>query len=145
MNWKKISIERLSEYPARQRAVENLSERLKSLELSYASIKAARTDGSPITGGGKGREDALINNIVERQELKRNLRIVQHEVRITRRGLDSLTSEEKEVLFRFYIAQTSRHVEELCQRLNYEKTKIYVIKDRALKNFTRACYGIVEL
>ncbi len=145
MNWKKVSIERLSEYSDRKRAIENLSDKLRSLEIDYESIKAARTDATPVRGGGNSREDALIGNIVEREMLKRNLRIVRYELRITNNGLNALTDEEREVLFRFYITRTNRHVEELCERLNYEKTKIYAIKDRALKKFTRACYGIVEL
>ncbi len=145
MNWKTVSIERLKKYPEQRKAVENIPEQLRALELNYTSIKAARTDGTPVKGGGNGREDALINNIVEREELKKNLRIVRCELGVTNNGLNALTDEEREVLFRFYITRTSRHVEELCERLNYEKTKIYLIKDRALKKFTRACYGIVEL
>ena len=146
MNWQKISIERLKDYENRRNALDLIPEQIEALESNFTSIRAARTDGIPVKdGGGNKREDALINNIVMRQELERNLRIAEAETKITEKGLAVLNEIERTVLDKFYINKSRRHIEELCERLNYEKSRVYDIKDSALRKFTLACYGIVEL
>ena len=134
MNWKKISIERLREYEARKEALSLIPEQLEALELSFTAIRAATTDGTPVNGGGGNkREDALINNIAKR------------ETEITEKGLELLTDEQKKILFLFYIHRTRNHVERLCEELCYEKSKIYELKDEALKIFTMSVCGVVEV
>lgn len=145
MDWQKISIERLRDYETRKGALASIPEQLKALEMSFASVRAARTDGTPVKEGGNKREDALINNIVMRQELERNLEIAEKEIDITEKGLSVLSAEEKTVLDKFYMNRPRRHIDELCESLNYERTRIYEIKEKALRKFTLSCYGIVEL
>ena len=145
MNWQKMSIDRLKEYEARQSALILIPEQIRTLEMNLTAIKAARTDGTPVKEGGNKREDALINNIAARQELERNLKIAELEAEITAQGLAVLTPEEREVLYSFYINRPRNHVEMLCEKLNFEKTRVYEIKDMALRKFTRAVYGVVEV
>lgn len=145
MNWQKMSIDRLKEYEARQSALILIPEQIRTLEMNLSAIRAARTDGTPVKESGNKREDALINNIVTRQELEQNLKIAEREAEITAQGLATLTPEERKVLYKFYINRPRRHVEELCEELNFEKTRVYEIKDIALRKFTRAVYGVVEI
>ena len=146
MDWRKISIERLKDYENRKTSLISIPEQLETLELEFTSIRAATTDGQEIKGGGGSkREDSLINNIVKRDELKRNLKIVRNEVAVTERGLKGLTADEEKILNKFYINRVRGHVELLCEELNFEKSRVYAIKEDALKKFTLACYGIIEL
>lgn len=145
MNWQKMSIDRLKEYEARQSALILIPEQIKTLETNFTAIRAARTDGTPVKESGNKREDALLSNIAKRQELEFNLEIAEREAEITAQGLATLTPEERQVLYKFYINRPRRHVEELCEELNFEKTRVYEIKDIALRKFTRAVYGVVEI
>lgn len=146
MDWQKISIERLKDYAAREQSVMLIPEQLKALEMSFVSLRAARTDSTPVVEGrGNKREDALISNIVSRQELERNLSIAEKEIAITNAGLAVLTEEEKKILYKFYISRRRGYIDELCNELGYERSQVYAHKDTALKKFTLACYGIVEL
>lgn len=145
MNWRKISIERLKDYEARQRALILIPEQIKTLEANLTAIRAARTDGTPVKEGGNKREDALLNNISTRQELEQNLEIAEREAEVTAQGLAMLTPEEQKILYRFYINRSRRHVEELCEELNFEKTRVYEMKENALRKFTMAVYGVVEI
>ena len=145
MNWQKMSIDRLKEYEARQSALILIPEQIRTLEMNLTAIKAARTDGTPVKEGGNKREDALINNVAARQELERNLKIAELEAETTAKGLATLTPEEREVLYKFYINRPRNHVEKLCEELAFEKTRVYEIKDMALRKFTRAVYGVVEV
>lgn len=146
MNWQIVSIERLKSYEARRQALQLIPEQLKTLEMSFEAIRAATIDAVPVHGGGGNkREEALIDNIVRREELERNLKIAEQEVKITEEGLSGLTEEQQRILEMFYIDRPRGHVERLCEELFLEKSRVYALKDEALKKFTVACYGIVEI
>ncbi len=146
MNWQKVSIERLRAYGARKNALTIIPEQIKTLEMSFTSIRAATTDGTAVSGGeGNKRETALIDNIVMRDELAQNLKIAKREVAITEKGLAGLTDEQQTIIAMFYIDRPRGHVDLLCEKLYLEKSRVYALKEDALKKFTIACYGIVEI
>lgn len=146
MNWQIVSIERLKAYEARRQALSLIPEQLETLEMSFSAIRAATVDAVPIHGGeGNKREEALIDNIVKREELKRNLEITRKEIEITEKGLACLNEEQQKILEMFYIDRPRGHVERLCEELFLEKSRVYALKDEALKKFTVSCYGIVEM
>lgn len=145
MNWQKESIQRLRDYEARKQALANIEEERKACELRAHSIRAARTDGEPVKEGGNKREDALINNIVKRDELAVSLEIAEREVAVTESALRMLTEEERRILYIFYINRPRGHVELLSDELCVEKSRVYELKDIALRKFTLACYGVVDI
>lgn len=146
LNWCVFAVQRLRDYEDRKTAVENITEQIKALEDRYTSIRSATTDGTPVQGGNENkREEMLIHNIATREELKKNLDIIQHEISVTEKALDTLTEEEKLILTRFFILRQKGYVERLCDELYISKTGLYNKKEAALKKFTLACYGIVEL
>lgn len=146
LNWCVFAIQRLKDYNDRLEAVESLTEQIKKLEENFTAIRSATTDSTPVQGGNENkREQALIQNIAIREELKKNLDIVKHEIAITEKGLAALTKDEKTILTRFYIDNSKGYVDRLCDELFVSKTELYRQKDKALKKFTTVCYGIVEL
>lgn len=145
MNWQKISIQRLREYESRQKALTLIPEQLEALQMSFEAIRSATTDGTAVKGSSNRREDMLISNIAMRDELKNNYEIAKREIDITEKGLTALTSEQYRILYSFFINRPYRHIEHLCEELHIEKTKLYLMKDEALKTFTLACYGVVEI
>lgn len=146
MNWQKVSIERLRAYEARLNSLTLIPEQIKTLELGFTSIRAATTDATAVRGGeGNKREEALIDNIVMREELANNLKIAEREIAITEKGLAGLTEEQQTILEMFYIDRPRGHVEKLCEELFLEKSRVYALKEEALKKFTIACYGVADL
>lgn len=146
MNWQKVSIERLRAYESRVDALTLIPEQIKTLELGFSAVRAAKTDATAVRGGeGNKREEALIDNIVMRDELANNLKIAKREIAITQKGLSGLTDEQRKILEMFYIDRPRGHVEALCEELFLEKSRVYALKEEALKKFTIACYGIVEI
>lgn len=145
MNWQTVAKERLKEYKGRITALECIKEQIEMLENSFTSIRSATTDGIAVSDNTNRRENMLINNIAKRDELKRNLSIAETEVTITEKGLMCLDLEEKRILEMFYIERHKDYIERLCEELFISKSELYRRKDEALKKFTCACYGIVEL
>lgn len=144
MNWKKEAMEKLRRYGAMRLAVVNISEEIKRLEVDAQSIRSAKTDATPVTGGGNRREDALLNNIVHRQELARTLEQVHIWLRSTDRALTALAKEEALILHRLYMYPEKGGLEKLCKELGVESSSIYRRRDKALEHFTIALYGIAE-
>lgn len=146
LNWSVFAVQRLRDYEDRKTAVENITEQIKVLEQRFTAIRSATTDGIPVQGGNENkREEMLIHNISTREELKNNLDIIKHEIAVTEKALATLTEEENLILTRFFILRQKGYVERLCDELYISKTRLYQKKEVALKKFTLACYGIVEL
>lgn len=114
------------------------------MESSFAGIRSATTDGTPISGGGSTREDSMLSNIVHRDELKRRLKEARLWVSMVDKALAVLDDEEQLVLDRFYIHRAKGAVEALCECLNLEKSAVYDRRDKALRHFTLALYGVTE-
>lgn len=146
MNWQTVAVQRLKNYEAKKLSLETIAEQIKLLESEFTGIRAATTDGTPVAGGNTNkREEMLVGNIAKREELKRNYKIAKGEVNVTEKALEILTEQEQRILYLFFINRPAGHVQQLCEELFVEKSKLYKMKDEALKKFTRACYGVVEL
>ena len=144
MNWKREAIDKLKNYEAHREALENIPKEIKRLESAYAGIRSATTDGTPISGGGNTREDSMLSNIVHRDELKRRLKEARLWVAQVDKALAVLDDEERLVLDRFYIHRAKGNVGELCERLHVEQSTVYDRRDKALRHFTLALYGVTE-
>ena len=144
MDWKREAADKLRNYEAHKQALENLPKEIKRLESSYTGIRSATTDGTAVSGGGSTREDAMLSNIVHRDELKRRLKEARLWVSMVDKALAVLDDEECLVLDYFYIHRAKGNVGELCERLNVEQATVYRKRDSALRRFTIALYGVTE-
>ena len=144
MNWKAEAKEKLRRYDAMRLAPINIPQELERLRIDARSIRSARTDKTPVSGGGNRREEAMINNLIQRQELEWTLQQAKMWLQSTDRALSALTAEEKQILHRLYIYPEKGGLERLCKELDVESSSIYRRRDRALKHFTLAFYGIEE-
>lgn len=144
MNWKAEAKEKLRRYDAMRLATINIPEEVQRLEVDAQAIRSAKLDGAVVSGGGNRREDALLNNIIHRQELLWTLEQAQLWLKTTDRALSALSGEEKLLLHRLYIYPEMGAPERLCKELGVETSSIYRRRDKALRHFTLAYYGIDE-
>ena len=144
MKWKNEAMEKLRRYEVMQQAARNIPEEIARLKADAHALRGAATDTTPVTGGGNRREEALINNLVQRQELEHNLKQVNRWLSIAEKGLAALSDEEHLVLRRFYLHPEKGALERLCRELGVEQSSIYRKRDQALHRFTLAMYGFLE-
>ena len=143
--WKFKAIDKLRDYTLKQASLINLPEEIRRLEIEAQSIKSATTDGNPVKGGGNGREDRLINNIVMREELKLMLSMARLSVDMVDRGLSPLDQDDKYILNEMYINKTSGSKERLMSKFSLaEESSLYKRTNKALLRFTIAMYGLTE-
>ena len=141
MNWKQEAMERLSRYELMLRALENIPEELRRLELRSTTLRGIKLDTIRSSTSPHRGEDALINNFVKRQELQKAYQDALIWVSTTDKALSVLEPAEKEVLLHLYIHPVSGALETVCEKLGIEKSSAYRKRDAALCRFTIALYG----
>lgn len=144
MDWKALAREKLRRYSAMQMSLANIPQEIERLKLEGQSIRSSRTDGTPVMGGGSGREEAMLNNIVHRQELGLTLKQAQLWKQTVDQALSVLSESEQLILRRLYIYPTKGSLAILCKELSCGKSSIYRRRDDALYKFTIALYGAAE-
>lgn len=144
MNWKQESKDELREYEAKRTAVQSIPEDIKQLEAQMVKLGGS-SNSTPVKGGGSPWEDRQINLIVKIDKLKTSLNYAQDWVSKVERGLAVLTSEERLILDRFYINPAKGNVDRLCGDLHVERSAVYERMDKALRRYTLARYGCVEI
>ena len=144
MQWKEEAMEKLKRYSAMRTAEKTIPEQICMLE---ANVVTLRSSSAPKMGGHssvRAREDALINNLAERQELEWSLARVKQWLAVTDRGLHALSNEELVILQRMYLYPERGAVDRLCSELGVEQATVYRKRDKALHHFTTAMYGFLE-
>lgn len=146
MDWKKIAVEDLRNYNYLEQAIVSLPLQISALEEEFLATKGTLGQPEPVSGGQqKKAEERLLSNICRRQRLEHNLQAVKRLLANINDGLAVLTEAEKLVLECFFINRTEDYLERLHVALDYELAQIYRIKDAALRKFTMAMYGVLEL
>ena len=143
MNWKAEAKDKLRKYDLMVASTILIPENIARLKSEYTAIRSARIDGSPTSGATSERENALINNIAERQELEFTLKNAKAWVSMVNRALDVLSKDEQKILQRLYIYPEKGAVGRLGEELGVESSSIYRRRDQALLKFTLALYGSV--
>lgn len=144
MNWKVEAKEKLRRYNAMRIALVTIPQEIERLEIEYQRIRSASADGDPVRGGGNAREDALLDNIVKRQELAWTFKQADLWKQMVDRALSGLTEEEGVVLHSLYIYPEKGALSRVCKELGHGKSSIYRLRDKALHKFTIAICGAIE-
>jgi len=144
MNWKQEAVERLRLYSGMKQAVKNLPLELKRLEQEATNLGAGNSERVKNSSTVHSRENWLMNNIIQRQELLRAYNNAVQWLSVTDGALDTLPEEDLRILSRMYIEPVSCAAAELCAELGVEQSSVYRRRDKALYQFTVALYGIAS-
>lgn len=144
MNWKNEALDKLKRLAVMRNALGTIPEELERLELEAQGLRSSGDMKLKVAGNGK-REDALLTNLMQRQELQNVLLYTQSWVAGVEGALDMLEPEERLVLERMFIyPRKGRSIDGLCTELSVEPSSVYRKRDRALRQFTLAMYGCEE-
>lgn len=139
--WRKQAESDLKIYEASKQALINIPDQIKELEEKLTSIRSQSPDSVSVKGGGGGRDDAYLNNIVARDRLKANLEDSRRFVSRVSNALSILTEDEKELLRRFYMIPEKGAAYNMAAEKHVDHKTVYRWKDDALDRFTIAMYG----
>ena len=145
MNWQKEAIEDLRGYETLKEGIKSIKIRIASLDECYKALKTENYEADIVKGGkSAGAEEMMLDNIAERERLKLILEANTLLSKRIEQGLDSLDPVDRMVLEEFFIKGRKKGMLELTRNLAYEKSKIYMLRSQALKQFTLFMYGITE-
>ena len=144
MDWKSVAIEKLKDYGAKRQALESIPLEIAQVESNMTSIRSSRVDGTPVKGGGSGYEDRMLNCLAQKEELQRILERAQMWVEEVDGALDVLSPDDRKVLEYLLIYPTKDGLDRLCDELFVDSRQIYRKREKALRKFTIALYGVTE-
>lgn len=139
--WRMDALNELQAHNARKQALVNIPSRIVELEKSMAAIRSSTSDGTPVKGGGSGREDMLLNNITARQKLERSLERTQEAVERVERALKVLTDDDRRILECFFIIPRKGAASQLASELSIDEKTVYNRRNNALRLFQEAMCG----
>ena len=148
MNWKKEAEYELRNYTKMKEIVIRNTELIEQIEYEIITLRGARIDGTPVSGGTNEREDWLVDNISKKNELEIMIVIAKKHIDMVECGLLAVTEEERRILRLFFVDRPKDYIDRLCCELGYEQSSLYYHKDIALRKFTLAplwCYRNVIL
>ena len=143
-DWKQEAKEELRDYEAKRNATQNMPEEICQLESQMMKLGGS-SNSAPVKGGGSNWEDRMINLIVKIDNLKTSLKYAEEWVAKVENGLAVLNAEERLVLDRLHINPAKGNLDRLCGELCLEKSAVYERRDKALRRYTLARRGCVEV
>lgn len=148
MNFKNEIIEQLKIYKQRKNSLEHLREEIEYIESKKTSMKGASLDRAPICGGSSHHEEELLNNICKLDTLRKTYEINTREVSRLEKAMKCLNKTEALVIDTFFINKPDKRmtpVEKLNKELNYERSRIYEIRDECIIKMAHELYGRTEI
>lgn len=139
--WRMQAINDLQTLNAKRQALINIPQRILELESQSTSIRSATAEGSPVKGGGSGREIMLLNNITEREELQDALDAIRKQVAKIDRALSVLTDTERRILQVRFIDREPGALSKLSRELDIDERTVRNRQTDALKLFAIAMRG----
>ena len=145
MDWKSESIWELRNLEAKRASIPDLQAQIRALNSQMTAIRSATSDGTPVPGGGSGREDMLLNCITERDLLEATMNITLMQVDMIERALASLDKEEQEMLSLCYIHVKTGGMGAVSDHLQCDLSTVYRRRNRALRAYTMRRRGLESI
>ena len=83
-----------------------------------------------------------MDDIARRAELAFESENTRRWVETVDNALSALSDDERLILDRFYINREKDSVGLLCEELCLERSRVYQLKDKAVRHFTLILYGV---
>ena len=146
MDYREYSKDLLSRKKNLVSAYSAIKSELTSLEnekLACKSYALNNADGEEI--GRVQYEDRLINILADMDDCRFRLSVVERELLKIEKGMSGLTDYQKDIIDTFFVERSSTAGEELMGRWFKERATLYRDRIKALDQFTRSVYGVLQL
>jgi hypothetical protein len=135
LDWRKVAEDDLKHYREQRMGLQHLNEQIKEINTRIERI-AAQT---------KNEKEKTIDLYIRRDKLILARNAVEPLIRRMDESLSLLSSDERRIVERLLIDREKGAVERLCSELFLERTRVYEMRNSALRKFTVAMYGVESL
>lgn len=144
MDWKREAENDLRCHEKRKAALESLADEIRELRSRTYGSSAPAADAVPVQGGTSTAEGRWIAAIDELERKKEAYRITKRRVDAVERGLAALDEQQRVVLNVFFVNRIHGGADILADQLHLERSRVYELRENALRDFTMARYGVLE-
>ena len=138
MDWKICAADDLRRYRLMKIGILNSRDKLRAIEHKKTGTRTRLTQRTTRS------DPQVLDAIVEAERIKTNIAAAERITKLIERGLESLNDEERKILELLYL-NDEPNMRKLRDELGYAPRSLYRLRDRALKNFTLAMYGVENL
>ena len=115
---------------------------LESLEQERSSCKASMMNND---AESRRYEELLVNILARIEDCRIRRRVVERELMMIEQGMNGLSDYQKDLIESFFVSRHMGVCEELIEKYFRERSGIYRDRNRALEQFTRSVYGVLQL
>lgn len=144
MDWKREAINDLRCHEKRKAALESLADEIRELRGRTYGSSSPAADAVPVQGGSSTAEGRWIAAIDELERKKEAWRITKRRVEAVERGLAALDEQQRIILDVFFMNRVQGGADYLVEKLHLERTRVYELRESAIRDFTMARYGVVD-
>ena len=144
MDWKREAINDLRCHEKRKAALESLADEIRELRGRTYGSSSPAADAVPVQGGSSTAEGRWIDAIDELERKKEAWRITKRRVEAVERGLAALNEQQRIILDVFFMNRVQGGADYLAEKLHLERTRVYELRESAIRDFTMARYGVVD-
>ena len=145
MDVRELAKDRLRQYAPKVAAKENLADEIQELKYRRKSLGGGMKETPGRKNDPGGRENMLMGCIQKQSILEEELYLTGRWLGRMDRALSALTESERELLGRLYIYPEKGAAEQLAEDLSVDLKTVYYRSGVALRKFTTAMWGGVEV
>lgn len=118
---------------------------LDLLDRERCACKSSIANAEQNGGDASIYEERLINVLADLDDCRFRRSIVERELLKIEKGMNVLSEYQRDLLERFYVSKEYGAAEDLMEKWYKERSCLYRDKIRALDDFTRSVYGVLQL
>lgn len=146
MDYREYSKDLLSRKKNLVSAYAAIKTELSCLEREKLTCKSVAANLHQDDSRGKAiYEDRLINILADIEDCRFRQSVVERELLKIEKGMSDLTDYQKDIINNFFVEKSGTAVEDLMLRWYKERSSLYRDRAKALDQFTRSVYGVLQL
>lgn len=119
---------------------------LESLEQEKYACKTAVVNAENLGRADKTMfDDRLINILADIDDCRFRRSVVERELLKIEKGMGGLSDYQKDLIETFFVESNMGAADDLMERWYKERSTLYRDRTRALEQFTRSIYGVLQL
>ncbi len=145
MDYREYSKDLLSRKKNLVSAYSAIKAELESLEGERLACKSYVLNSAQDELGKIQYEDRLINVLADMDDCRFRLSVVERELLKIEKGMNGLSDYQRDIIDTFFVEQTDHAADDLMDRWYKERSSLYRDRTKALDQFTRSVYGVLQL
>lgn len=145
MDYREYSKDLLSRKKNLVSAYSVLNTELEKLDQEKYACKTAAINAGESDGEDKVYRERLLGILADIDDCRLRRSVVERELLKIEKGFAGLSDYQRDLLEEFFVERKMGAADDLMERWYKERSSLYRDRNRALEEFTRSIYGVLQL